>query len=127
MSEWLCFPHFQEHRFVVAGKQSAGAGPGNECAGLVPEHVGRGGPVNGRILAGDFASVGSGLVGLGAGLDAVFAEAGDGLDQQARSDLSEAMVQGLGVVGIEDGSGASGEDVAGVEALVNPHDGYAGL
>lgn len=89
----------------MTGERSVSRGPGNQGAGFVPERSGRGSPVEESVGTRDFTGVGSGVVGLGLGLDAMGLEGGDGVDEQASADLGQPIVEGLGVVRIENGCG----------------------
>lgn len=121
------FPYFQECRFIRGGERSVGTWPGDQAADFVPEGSGGGGPIEQAIGTGDFAGVGGLVVELGDGWESTGEEAGDGMDEEGSAQFCQAIVDGLSIIGVEDGRGAGAQDVARVQALIDAHDRYAGL
>ena len=125
--ERIGFPDFQQRGFVTAREERVGAGPRDKRADSIPELSSRGSPVQAPIFAGDLAGVGRAVIGLRLGLDAASQQAGNCVFQQAGAYLREAIVQGAGIVRLENGGNVGAEDIAGIEAFVDPHDGDTGL
>jgi hypothetical protein len=121
------FPDFEEEGVGLVREMGEGAGPGEQGAGLAPELVGGPGPIDAGIVAGDFACVGCVGEGLCLGGELTGGIGWQGFEEELGADLGEAIVKGEGVVGIVDGSGALAEDGAGVEAVVEFHDGDTGF
>jgi hypothetical protein len=121
------FPDFEEEGIGLVREVRERTGPGEQCAGLVPELEGGPVPIDTGVVAGDFACVGCVGEGLCLRGELTGGIGWQGFDEELGAELREAIVEGEGVIGIVDGGGALAQDGAGVEAVVEFHDGDAGF
>ncbi len=98
------------------GDRAEGAGPWREGAETSPEHLCGQGPIDATVFAGDPAGVGDALGRLRDGGKPTGDPFGQVLDDQGSAEIGEAVVEGLGIVVVLDGSSNGCDDRAGVEA-----------